>query len=76
MRHKEEYGGDNYVMRGSKICLLIRCQMKEHEIGVTYNGRKKNLRSNLTFIEPCILILFLKKNQLDAPMYQIYFILE
>jgi len=32
--------------------------------------------TNLTFIGPCIVILFLWYNQLDAPMYQIYFILK
>jgi hypothetical protein len=31
---------------------------------------------NLTSIGLCIVILSLQQNQLDAPMYQIYFILE
>ena len=30
----------------------------------------------LTFIGPCIVISFLQQNQLDIPMYQIYFIFE
>jgi len=46
-------------------------------IFLNFSGVVYSLLYDLTFIGLCLVIFFLQKiNQLDSPMYQIYFILE
>ena len=45
-------------------------------ISLNFSGVVYSLLYDLTFIRPCLVIFFLQKIQPDAPVYQIYFILE